>query len=199
MYALYRKTPEGPGRYRYHFVRQTSLFGCNSGWIPKLLRQSLTGSVSEPIKWYLSVEDRLRGTEFSDCAFIIDLKPGGAESNLSLYEVVNVWGHSSRGWTPIMLHLRGLFIDENPKKYNRHEFTRRAPQVDDPIFSMMYLNGTIRGGKLVNKWTPPGPSPTNSVLIWPDTLSYFSGEALRLIGESGHAGGLSGKRGELAV
>jgi hypothetical protein len=48
MYALYRKTPDGPDRHRYQFVERTSLFGCHSGWIPELLRQSLTSTVDEP-------------------------------------------------------------------------------------------------------------------------------------------------------
>lgn len=181
MYALYRKTPDGSDGHRYQFVEQTSLFGCHSGWIPELLKHSLTTTVSEPIKWHISVESGLKDAEYPDCTLIIDLKPKSAEPNLSLYEVVEVWGHSSQGWTPIMLHLKGLFIDEDPNAFDRREFTRCSADVDDPIFSMMYLKGTIRDGKLVDKWTTPGPSSTNSVLVWPETLKYFADEASRLM------------------
>jgi hypothetical protein len=80
-----------------------------------------------------------------------------------------------------MLHLKGLFIDEDPNAFDRHEFTRCVTDVDDPIFSMMYLKGTIRDGKLVDKWTTPGPSSTNSVLVWLETLKYFADEASRLM------------------
>jgi hypothetical protein len=181
MYALYRKTPDGSDGHRYQFVEKTSLFGCHSGWIPELLKHSLASTANEPIKWHVSVENGLRGAEYPGCTLIIDLKPKNAGTNLSLYEVVEVWGHSSQGWTPIMLHLTGLFIDEDPNAFNRNDFTRHAADIDDPIFSMMYLKGTIRDGKLVDKWTTPGPSSTNSVLVWPDTLKYFAEEAARLM------------------
>ena len=93
---------------------------------------------------------------------------------------MRVWGHSDHGWTPIMFHLRGLFMDEHPAHFDRQIFCRADSEMDDPIFSMMYLNGSVRNGTLIGKWTPPGPSPTNSVLLWPETLQYFSGEAAKL-------------------
>ena len=34
---------------------------------------------------------------------------------------------------------------------------------------------------LEGKWTPPGPSPTNSVLLWPDALKYFWQRAKNII------------------
>jgi hypothetical protein len=126
------------------------------------------------------MDEAFQEAGYADHTLIIDLKPKNRETNLSLYEVAEVWGHSSNGWTPIMLRLRGLFIDEDPTAFNREDFTRCEADIDDPIFSMMYLQGTIREGSLLDKWTPPGPSPTNSVLLWPETLQYFSEVAATL-------------------
>ena len=44
--------------------------------------------------------------------------------------------------------------------------------------------GTVEEGKIVGKWTLPGPSPSNSVLLWPDTLEYFTSEARKVIEKS---------------
>jgi len=187
MYALYRKTrmPDGSGdRYQLLQDDDIHLFGCNNGRIPLLLKQSLAVTANEPIKWHVSIESGMRDAGCPDHTLIIDLKPkrpNKPETNLSLYEVVEVWGHSSHGWTPIMLHLKGLFIDEDPKVANRADFTRSPEEIDDPIFSMMYLHGTVVNGSLAGKWTTPRPGATNSVLLWPDSLKYFSGEAARLM------------------
>jgi hypothetical protein len=180
MYALYRKTPDESG-HRYRFFTTTSLFGCHSGWIPRLLKQSLASTANEPIEWHVRVENALREAGSPDSTLIIDLKPKKAGTNLSLYEIVEVWGRSADAWTPIMLHLKGLFIDKDPNTLDRNEFTRCAADVDDPIFSMMYLQGTVRDGNLVDRWTTPGPSPTNSVLLWPETMKYFTDQAARLM------------------
>ena len=59
--------------------------------------------------------------------------------------------------------------------------SEKEEEIEDPIFSMMYLSGTIIQGKITGRWTPPGPSPTNSVLLWPDTFQYFSSEAQKII------------------
>jgi hypothetical protein len=187
MYALYRKTRTADGlgdRYQLLQGNDIHLFGCTHGRIPLLLKQSLAVTANEPIKWRVSIESGMRDAGCPDHTLVIDLKPkrpNKPETNLSLYEVVEVWGHSSQGWTPIMLHLKGLFIDEDPKVANREDFTRSAEQVDDPIFSMMYLHGTVVDGSLVGKWTTPRPGATNSVLLWPESLKYFYREAARLM------------------
>ena len=104
---------------------------------------------------------------------IIDLKPRNARRNLSLYEVSDVWGVSYSSWTPIMLHLRGLFIDKDPDCFDTKDFVRRPEEIDEPIFSMMYLQGGVRNGHLEGRWIPPGPSSTNGVLLWPEDFEYF--------------------------
>ena len=146
-----------------------------------MLNSSLAPSANEPLKWHIPVATALERAGYPQHALIINLKPDSRTPNLSLYEVMGVWGSSSAGWTPIMFHLQGLFIDEDPTRFNDRDFRRAYSDIEDPIFSMMYLHGTVREGKIFGPWTPPRPGATNSVLLWPDTLQYFSGEAAKLI------------------
>jgi hypothetical protein len=111
---------------------------------------------------------------------IIDLTPKDTLS-VSLYEVTEAWGYSNVDWTPIMLHLRGLFIEHDRDGIDARRFERELEDIDDPIFSMMYLRGSVRNGKLAGRWTPPGPSSTNSVLLWPESLQYFVIEAAKIL------------------
>jgi len=176
MYALYETTFESGG-CRYRFVKRVSLFGCKVGYIPCLLGANLSSNAHEPFTWHVKIRDGLRRSGLRDNTLVINLKPNSASPNLSLYELVNVWGYSNCGWTPIMLHIRGLFIDEDPKAVDGKEFFRGSGDIDDPIFSMMYLNGTIKDGVLQGRWTPPRASPTNAVLLWPDVFEFFARQA----------------------
>ncbi len=76
-----------------------------------------------------------------------------------------------------MMRLRALFNDENPKQYNEKKFKRKISEIEDPIFSMTYLAGSVNNGQIIGRWTPPGASSTNSVLLWPETFEYFMAEA----------------------
>lgn len=180
MYALYDKT-QNNGAARYRFRDAASLFGCKEGYVPWLLGKQLTVESSEPLSWYVNIESSLRAAGQDNQTLVIDLKPNSKEPNLSLYEVLDVWGYSASGWTPILFHLSGLFIDEDPTRFDKNDFVRSSAEVDDPIFSMMYLRGTVKDGRLEGRWTPPGPSPTNSVLLWPEAFEYFWQQAKRLI------------------
>jgi hypothetical protein len=181
MYGLYKKTFEGPGT-RYIFKEQISLFGCNEGYIPYLLLKTVDSTASEPLPWHVNIEKAMALVDQPGDTLIINLKPNSTEPNLSLYELVDVWGYSSSGWTPVMLYLKGLFIDANPAAFEERNFVRLPEEVDDPIFSMMYLLGTIKSGVIQGRWTPPGPSSTNSVLLWPDTFEYFAEKAREIMG-----------------
>ena len=180
MYTLY-KTSTVSGGTRYEFQEEASLFGCNSGWIPYFLQKQLKATDDEPLEWSIDIKRAFEAEEKPNCALIINLKPNSKEANLSLYELVRVWGYTASGWTPMMIHIRGLFIDEDPSLVNEKDFVKNNKNVEDPIFSLMYLSGTVHEGKIVGRWTPPGPSPTNSVLLWPETMKYFSSEAMKVI------------------
>lgn len=180
MYALYQKEPQGTG-FRYIFKEKAHLFGCNSGYICRLLRSTLTARDSEPYPWHLNVEASLAGIGQAGHTLIINLKPNSTRPNLSFCEIVDVWGYSSYGWTPILFYLRGLFIDDDPKQFDAQDFSRSLQEIDDPIFSMSYVSGTTVNGEIRGKWVPPGPSPTNSVLLWPHVFSYFAEKAKEVI------------------
>lgn len=184
MYARYEKQSTSDG-YRYRFAEPISLFGCNQGYIPWLFSVTVPDAASEPMPWHLLVADTLRLVELDGSALIINLKPRSKAGNLSLYEVVEVFGFSASGWTPLMLYLRGLFVDENPSRFDEKDFVRSQSETEDPIFSMMYLDGTVRNGKLEGRWTAPRPSSTNSVLLWPASFEYFAQQAQEIIARAG--------------
>ncbi len=174
MYARFKKTRNANNDIHYEFIEQISLFGCNNGFIPRLLQLKTSPGQNEPYYWHLNIETELmKTTEYSNSTFVIDLKPKQNKTNLSLYEVLDVWGQSDTGWTPILLHLSGLFVDEDPNSINRNYFTRNESQIDGPIYEVLYLDGSVVNGKLIGKWTAPPASPTNATLLWPSTLQYF--------------------------
>lgn len=172
MYGLYKKSTAG-GIERFLFVKEVSLFGCNAGCIPRLLRRQTSAGQTEPYRWHIEVETALAAENQANHSLVIDLKPNNKKRSLSFYEIADVWGNSDSGWSPIMMRLRAIFIDHDPHGINDKDFERATIQIDDPIFSMMYLNGSVKDGQLVGTWTAPPSSPTNSVLLWPETLDYF--------------------------
>lgn len=174
MYARYIRTRGGADATRYQFQERVSLFGCNSGFIPWLLRLKTSVAQKEPYLWHIDVVNELGARhEYADNTLLIDLKPKQDKTNLSLYELMDVWGYSSSGWSPILLRLNGLFVDEGPTIVNRGNFIRQDDDIDGPIYEVLYLSGSVENGRLVGLWTAPPASPTNAALLWPDTLNYF--------------------------
>ena len=72
-----------------------------------------------------------------------------------------------------MVHLRGLSIDQDPIGIHRCDFQRSEDQVDDPIFTTLYLNGGMKNNQLERQWKTAGPASANGALLWPSTLEYF--------------------------
>jgi len=174
MYARYTRTRIGIGETRYQFQEKVALFGCNNGFIPWLLSFKISPGQREPFLWHVNVVDELgANSEYPDNTLIIDLKPKQNKTNLSLYEVMDVWGYSDSGWSPILLRLNGLFVDQDPVSINRNDFVRKDDDVDGPIYEFLYLVGSVDNGKIVGSWAPPPASPTNAALLWPDALNYF--------------------------
>lgn len=174
MYTRYQKTLLSDNETRYQMAEQISLFGCNEGFIPWLLQLQASPDQNEPYLWHLDIEKSLAGTdEYKGSTLVMDLKPKQHKTNVSLYEVLNVYGYSSSGWTPILLHLGGLFVDADPNSVDRNDFTISKSEIDGPIYEVLYLNGSIENGKIIGTWNAPPSSPTNAALLWPDTLNYF--------------------------
>ena len=174
MYARYTRTRTGTDAIRYQFQQRVSLFGCNNGYIPWLLRFKIPAGQAEPYRWHVNVVQELGGhPDYRNSTLIIDLKPKQNPTNLSLYEVIDVWGYSSSGWSPILIRLSGLFVDENPESIERNDFTLHDSEIDSPIYEFLYLVGSVRDGKLVGTWRTPPVSATNAALLWPKPLNYF--------------------------
>jgi hypothetical protein len=160
MYARYLKRPAGIDTTHYEFQEQVSLFGCNNGLIPWLLGLKLSPGQGEPCKWHVNVISELGGhSKYRRSTLLIDLKPKQNKKNLSLYEVMDVWGYSNCSWSPILLRLDGLFVDAEPSAVDRNSFLRRGDEVDGPIYEFLYLDGSVANGKTTGPWAPPPASP----------------------------------------
>ncbi len=187
MYLLYQRRRRVSAT-EYTYVEDTNLFGCNKGWIPYLLQQSLNENASEPFPWHLDSSEITRQLEedantHGGNTLIIDLKPRNPKK-LSLYEIRDIWGYSANGWTPLMLHLRGLLVDVDPskRKVDRSHFSVPDSKIRHPIFSFLHVReGTVREGRIQGVWVPPRASPTNSALLWPDAFRYFASEAEKIL------------------
>ncbi len=174
MYARYTKTRVGTDATAYHFQEQVSLFGCNNGFIPWLLTSKVPANRGEAYPWHVDVVAELGAhPDYPQSTLLIDLKPKQKKTNLSLYEVMDVWGFSDKGWTPILLRLNGLFVDHEPTTVDRKSFVREDTAIDGPIYEFLYLAGSVANGKLTGPWVPPPASPTNAALLWPQALKYF--------------------------
>jgi hypothetical protein len=74
-----------------------------------------------------------------------------------------------------MMRLKALFTDQDPKGIDRNDFKLKANEGKDPIYTITYLNGSIEKGELSGTWNLPPRSPTNSALLWCDTIRFFLG------------------------
>jgi hypothetical protein len=174
MYARYVRTRVDKDVLRYELKEQASLFGCKNGFIPWLLGLKLKAGQEEPCAWHIDVVSELGGNpEYPKSTLVIDLKPKQSKTNLSLYEVLDVWGYSQNGWSPLLLRLNGLYVDADPLVVNRSSFVRRDDEVQGPIYEFLYVAGSVTDGKPTGLWVPPPASPTNAALLWPDALNYF--------------------------
>jgi len=172
MYALYKKE-RTQGQVRYGFASQESLFGCNAGFIPWLLAKGLPAGQAEPCRWHLRVPEALSLHDYPESTLIIDIKPNNREPTLHLSELIDVWGYSANGWTPILLRTYPLFVEDDPEQHDRNDFTVPESDEFDPVYSTLYLQGTVENGAIAGTWNPPRSSPTNSALLWPDALRFF--------------------------
>jgi hypothetical protein len=137
---------------------------------PRRPDKQIPSSQGEPYEWHLGIQSELDKTEDRNSTLVIDLKP--KQKELSLYEVMDVWGCSDKGGTPILLHLCGLFVDADPKGIDRNDFLIEDKEREEAIYEFMHLDG-VSNGQLTGKWITPRPSATNAVLLWPDCLKYF--------------------------
>lgn len=172
---------------RYQFRETISIFGCNSGYIPQLLQGIIPSGQSEAFPWTIQIAEALAGGGKPGTTILIDLKPGLRENQLSLCELMNVWGYSDTGWTPIMFRLIPLFMDEKLGTRDVNDFVLPRRERDS-VFSMTYMSGSVENGKLSGKWTAPAPGATNSVLLWPKVFKYFADQVAPFLAGRSRAG-----------
>jgi len=172
MYSLYSKHVIR-NRVSFKFLEQISLYGCNVGLIPKLLSGIMPRKAKEPLKWHLPVQATLPKIGINNSIIIIDIKPADKSKDILLTELLDVWGYSNGGWTPILMRQKVLLTGENKTRNRKRKFSIPTSEYCDVVHSLLYLSGSVDGGKLIGRWTSPGPSSTNSVLLWPDALEYF--------------------------
>lgn len=171
MYYLYTQSHEG-NLLRLKRLSAISLAGRKSGIIIKYLTTQLSPQITEPWSWHITVEDLLNVLSLKGNTLVIDLKPNN--NYISLYKIKNIWGYSSNGWTPLLFELEGILVENDAIKYDRNDFSIKAYDDDKPIFTVLYVSGTIINGEVIGKWIFPKPSATNSVLLWPEVLEFFA-------------------------
>jgi len=171
MFLLYKIT-KTPPTCRFDLLRTTNLFGCNVGLVARYLRRIIPSDANQPYGWHFRVSDALRELEPTADAFVIELKPN-EDGNASRYEVLEVAGYSANNWTPAMMKLRALLVDENTAEYPREAFVLNRSNELDEVITFLHFRGSIKDGSPSDKWLPPGQSSTNSTLLFPDALSYF--------------------------
>lgn len=152
------------GEYRQ--IREISLSGTASPF--------RTISAEAGQKWHASdgrILSLLGVKRPAEHRILIDLKPSD-KSNVSLYRLRNVWGHSYEDWTPLALRLESLLVDEPQDSPSTFKQIFVAPvETKDFIYEFLYLNGGTRSGK----WTWGLVGRVNGALLWPDALGYFVG------------------------
>lgn len=173
MYALYTKD-RVEEKDHFQMYAECSLFGSKGGFIPWLLAKHIPPDQGGPYKWHIDVPSELdKTTEYARMTLIIDLKPKQREKNVALYEVLDVWGYSAKGWTPVMLRLSGLFVDAEPAGIDRNDFFIEDEKRQDAIYEYLYVQGSVACGALTDKWILPPASSTNGALLFPDAMKYF--------------------------
>lgn len=171
MYYLYQEDVDD-NKTVFKRLGRVSLAGCTNGLIAMYLKKTIDSTATEPYCWHITRDKLFEILSLRGNALVIDVKPNSKEE-LSLFKIKNIWGYSSSGWTPILLELKRIVHDESPDRYDRKNVELEDYKEGDSVFTLLYLKGTIRNGKLECKWVFPGPSPTNSVLLWTDARNYF--------------------------
>lgn len=162
MYALYSRVCEN-NQVKLEYADSECLAGCNSGVVARELKKVLKPTDNSFMGWKIPIA-KIYNADGE--AFVIDLKPKSDE--VLICELDTVYGYSYENWSPIMLRLRILSTDEEIDKQkivyseNKSEF----------IYTVLYLNGSIKDGKLTGKWIIPFGTVTG-LLFWSEAMTFF--------------------------
>src|SRR5713101_1139811 len=124
MYATFKKEI-GQGRTKFRAGEKVSLFGCDKGWLHWLVQEMMPPGQNEPYAWHLRMDDALAlpavQKEFPKVnAIIVDIKPT-SKDEFFVCELLDVYGYSSDGWTPLLWRMLLLEIGK-PKDNHLEDF-----------------------------------------------------------------------------
>ena len=137
----------------------------------------------EPLKWHMKEDDLInvanssglistdKHTRSSRYAIVIDLKPG-VPNNVSLYWIRDIWGYSTKEWTPLCLRASVLFADlraDDPNELKRKFAISKNDKGLENVFEFLYIQAGVKRGTW--KWGPVGT--VNGALLWPDPMKFF--------------------------
>jgi hypothetical protein len=166
---LYRVAGE-PGREQYTFDRAVRLAG-RSGPLAMFSRNANSGKRT-PFGWHATSDDivRLLGGTPPTQAIVIDLKPRVA-GNVSLYRLLDVWGFSYAGWTPLALRLRVLFGDRQEADPPAFKKSFVDPGIDHSMVGeFLYVQGGVSEGT----WNWGLVGRVNGALLWRDAFDFLT-------------------------
>ena len=164
MYSWYKRTKEN-NQVRLTWEEKMSIAGCNNGIIAKELTNILSPSDNPPVGWAIPIADKWNKEDYS---VIIDIKP--KSEKVFLCELDKVFGFSDYSWSPIMLRLKLLYSDTDKGEVDKDSFI--YPVEPKIIYTMFYLHGSFKDGKLTGTWKPPFGSIT-ALLVWPEAMTFF--------------------------
>jgi hypothetical protein len=117
-------------------------------------------------------------------ALVIDLKPN-VKRNVSLYEVLDVWGYSYHTWTPIAVCLRELYVDDEREDASTFKDQFDHAGTGHLVGEFLYVQGGVGGGT----WNWGMVGRVNGALLWRDAFAFLSGalgKRLGVVNSPGH-------------
>jgi hypothetical protein len=163
-------TSDEPGGRRYNFRHLISLAG--GGGPLATFARTRNPANQVPFGWHASEEVLVGhfGGSPDKQVIVIDLKPR-VTGNVSLYQLLDVWGYSLEEWTPVAVRLRALFADHkepNPLTF-KNSFV--DPGTDHALVGeFLYMQGGVRKGK----WTWGMVGRVNGALLWKDAFVFLT-------------------------
>jgi hypothetical protein len=164
-------TEDGSGRWRQ--VQAIKLLPSIADFVASVWKPRKT-----VLSWHMSESaltsraSRLHGLPNQKYFVVIDLKPT-ADRNVSLYRIQNVWGVTTKTWTPLALRLQGLYVDRDTANPSRFKTSFRPPneaQRQNQIHEFLYC-GHSNG--ISDKWRWGRSGAVNGALLWPDAFNYL--------------------------
>lgn len=172
MYYLYNRTVNREKLRFRNAGEELHLFGCNKGIIARHLSVLASDGDIRGFGWEIPMRQALSAASKPGNSFMIDLRPYDV-STVGLYEVTAVYGfsYSKRPWTVIMLKTIPVMertragVDPYDSSIKRSVYRSMKP-----VYTILYAQGTLKKGKVVGSWNPPGPGSTSAPVLYPDAL-----------------------------